>query len=529
LTQSFFMFKVSDMTYVPDPDKVEFAKLVSSAIPNLLKNLNSNEAIPWASTLTRSELDISVAPKTFIDGKAFASGAKRFQSLVTREDDPEKVIHGELVGSRLVIIGNIYREKPFWGHLTYFDKKAEILGLASIEFNAEGDLLTIYEPSEYVEGDFLNRKSGEYLTALLTSMLLRSAEDVIPTSGWGCFSVNGVKIYDYKKSFDVNGNYVDVPILLSAKSLPKVRNDLAKELKGYTQDKFKFDSDATKYFSEISKQIYESNEMWWVSEDMTKLAWDVAMSDTGPEDLDDTELPTRAGVMWLNGGGGPVLTSKRYPDENFLKIGDTPTDYASVNAIIWYSPTVSIKGIEIGKTRFMSLTAHPDLVRDSTKWNSIISALDLESNEIEYYRIPTYATIYSLKGLPRKVALTVMRLAREESVGEKASESFGGSSTKKKSRNKSIETVTCASLRRHRYISEEEKIAKEKESREYSHRWIVRGHMRKQPVGPRLADEERKYIRIWIAPFVKGPDDKPLVLKDRVQLFTNASRELEER
>lgn len=41
---------------------------------------------------------------------------------------------------------------------------------------------------------------------------------------------------------------------------------------------------------------------------------------------------------------------------------------------------------------------------------------------------------------------------------------------------------------------------------EWQSRWIVRGHWRQQPWGP-----ERKRIRpVWIAPYVKGPEDKPL-------------------
>lgn len=47
---------------------------------------------------------------------------------------------------------------------------------------------------------------------------------------------------------------------------------------------------------------------------------------------------------------------------------------------------------------------------------------------------------------------------------------------------------------------------------EWSFRWVTRGHWRKQPCGPGRAD-----IRvIWIAPFVKGPADKPLHISDKV-------------
>lgn len=47
---------------------------------------------------------------------------------------------------------------------------------------------------------------------------------------------------------------------------------------------------------------------------------------------------------------------------------------------------------------------------------------------------------------------------------------------------------------------------------EWQHRWIVRGHWRKQACGHNR--QERK--RIWINPFMKGPDDKPLIQSEKL-------------
>jgi hypothetical protein len=49
----------------------------------------------------------------------------------------------------------------------------------------------------------------------------------------------------------------------------------------------------------------------------------------------------------------------------------------------------------------------------------------------------------------------------------------------------------------------------ESEPQEWTHRWMVDGHWRWQP----YADGVKR--QIWIAPFVKGPEDKPLVIKRR--------------
>jgi hypothetical protein len=47
--------------------------------------------------------------------------------------------------------------------------------------------------------------------------------------------------------------------------------------------------------------------------------------------------------------------------------------------------------------------------------------------------------------------------------------------------------------------------------REYTHRWIVGGHWRNQ-----WYRSLQTHRQIWIAPYQKGPEDKPLVLKPRV-------------
>lgn len=63
-------------------------------------------------------------------------------------------------------------------------------------------------------------------------------------------------------------------------------------------------------------------------------------------------------------------------------------------------------------------------------------------------------------------------------------------------------------------------------SLEYSHRFRVRGHVKHYPVGTRMADADPRKVkpcprcgncrRIWTPPFIKGPDDKPLILKSLV-------------
>lgn len=68
--------------------------------------------------------------------------------------------------------------------------------------------------------------------------------------------------------------------------------------------------------------------------------------------------------------------------------------------------------------------------------------------------------------------------------------------------------VTVIALRRH----ENYKRHEGETDVEWQHRWVVRGHWRWQPHG----EGRKQRTRIYIAPHIKGPDDKPLVITDKV-------------
>jgi hypothetical protein len=50
---------------------------------------------------------------------------------------------------------------------------------------------------------------------------------------------------------------------------------------------------------------------------------------------------------------------------------------------------------------------------------------------------------------------------------------------------------------------------------EWSHRWLVTGHWRHI-----WSEKEQRINRIWISSYVKGPENKPLVLKERMYKFS---------
>lgn len=79
--------------------------------------------------------------------------------------------------------------------------------------------------------------------------------------------------------------------------------------------------------------------------------------------------------------------------------------------------------------------------------------------------------------------------------------------------NRPIPDVKVITLRRYRDDDDRE-VDPEMRGREYSHRFIVNAFWRRQ-----WYPSEQRHKPKWIAPYVKGPKDKPLVIKDTAYLW----------
>jgi hypothetical protein len=110
--------------------------------------------------------------------------------------------------------------------------------------------------------------------------------------------------------------------------------------------------------------------------------------------------------------------------------------------------------------------------------------------------------------------MTIFMLASQKGVAELSEYEFGRPERRRAQRsNANISPIKVINLRK-----QKSPLHSELDPREvnWSHRWIVDGHWRNQPYGP-----GRNQTRpVWIAPHVKGPEDKPLVVKDAVKVLT---------
>lgn len=423
------------------------------------------------------------------------------------------VCDGSHVGSRIVFLylgnGNL-TAAMFWMR----DEAAGLFSTASIAINDDGSLSVM---ESFLSSRPLTVRMGtdknlvgdsSYIFATTITMYLEQSymddgSSGNPASGVGRSTIDGIDLH-YFRAMDMDTLHSDQKVHLSPRMLPDTLRSLVKELRA--------ESDESSL--DMARKLDLTEQLWWVSEDMSALAWDAILSESYPDDLSEKELPSPNGIMWLDGGGGPGMLVLDPLDRDFYEKGRIKPDILSFDAVYWWTPSsdvAKLRAEEPGTVNFYGLSASPRLAADTNRWDSRLSISAIGSYDLSESRLVMHSA-FENGDLARLIILTAMRLSREEIVSERRVESVKSGSKKKRV----IDSVTLVSLRRRRYASDEEKEA---EAREYSHRWIVRGHMRNQPVGPRNADGGQRHERVYIAPYIKGPEDKPLVLKDRVQVW----------
>ncbi|APQ42532.1 hypothetical protein phi16_gp029 [Corynebacterium phage phi16] len=237
--------------------------------------------------------------------------------------------------------------------------------------------------------------------------------------------------------------------------------------------------------------------LWWASQDMTKLARSAA--DTLPAWTPDIVRPEPIGFMlWQEPIGridrkAPGYTEYGRPAEATLSDADvyavhwsiingyfTLTFYGSVDTKEQRDRTHPVyKNIyEIGVfTTVASHNFHP----------AENELLDQEVNRILHVIGASWL-------LMQQPTVATMRKAKPK-----------GSGSGKKNKPKPGDSVQIIDLRR-LATKRSEEPSHDGPPREYSHRWLVRGHWRQQRVGP-----GRRYVKpVYVAPHIKGPEDAPI-------------------
>lgn len=489
--------------------------------PIVLANLVADPKIPWFTEIPGDDVPVSAltALITSYIGEGQIKSIAKSRGLTK---DGRFLSTAE----RMVFL---YAEDGEVGGLSYWkrDEAAGYMYTAFVRFGNSGTLMhekNMFHQSFHKLTDKIGPNpnlDAAYLFSHVLDVTLTSSYSPDGSgdsiSGIERNRVDGIDVH-VMRPLDIDDLRQGEKIHLSPRLVPAAMRSYMKEVTYVDPSEVLPQQRMTRLFSsDLTRKLSLTDQMWWVSHDMSALAWDTVLSGTLPDDIDDEPLPAPSGIMWLDGGVGPALMTKKPLGREYFETGIVRSDPLTINAIAWFVPSRELAaaiGWEYGETYFVQLSGSPDLVEDTNHWTGgYLSYIDLGSVALLDHRLAMHSPL-EVRPLSSKLVRAAMRLSRESLVGERQIERVitGG----KKRKPIQIDDVVIAVLRRRKYASEEER---EKEYREYSHRFIVRGHMRNQAVGSRTAEGGQRHERIWIAPYIKGPEDKPLIVKDRVQVW----------
>lgn len=230
--------------------------------------------------------------------------------------------------------------------------------------------------------------------------------------------------------------------------------------------------------------------LWWITADMATVARQAAA--TLPEWTPSLAAPDAHGLLvWAD----PVGTAP------WRDAGDEVLDMPVVGAM-WRHDRGDLRVDLLARSK-------PIVDRLAPSWAQapLMPVVSLALPDL------VDATIAYAEGgeLAQMLGSTWLMMRQRIATVEHVSGHPGGDRPQRGQPQRGPEDVSLVELRR------PEPVTGESEPRrvDWSHRWVVSGHWRQQPVGPGRALREPR----WIAPHVKGPADRPLVEKERVNVW----------
>lgn len=239
--------------------------------------------------------------------------------------------------------------------------------------------------------------------------------------------------------------------------------------------------------------------LWWIRPDMSMLAAHTAEDHDGFDGRTDAEPPERDGLIVWEGG---------LPLEMRQPFG---MPAARVTAVHW--------SVDDGPVRLLIYTDEPHMTRLHADrrlplaligYDDGIHGVDMRGDESRVWLRRVLAATWALSRQPFTHERDATWNERSQGLMPRA---LGKAMRRRPAspiRLLDVNTMpaddTASGARPH-----------EDREREYSCRWIVSGHYRNQPYGP----GRTQHRRIWIAPYIAGPKDKPLIIKPVVHIWRN--------
>lgn len=179
----------------------------------------------------------------------------------------------------------------------------------------------------------------------------------------------------------------------------------------------------------------------------------------------------------------------------FFRISDHPGPLEHVN-ITWYYPVGDEFPAEF-QGQWMVLVSSTWDIATAVSEPSRVASNGLSGSDIEDRRLllATLALVDQERIIESRVHLDRPTRRRAERAG----------------RDAALDAVRICDLRR---SVRDARVAAEAQEGRYRHRWVVDGHWRSQPYGPKRSLRKPT----WIAPHLKGPEGAPLLSGEKVKV-----------
>lgn len=251
--------------------------------------------------------------------------------------------------------------------------------------------------------------------------------------------------------------------------------------------------DAAAFVEDTTSHLSRSS-LWWVSSDMCRLL-DAAAPSMPAQPLLAGDVPDPWGVVFFENplrsddskiGGDLLVSAMSWAPVRFARGGGD-----GLVIVAWTLLRLEAGGI------FAHFTGQ-------TSWAAGANPDALASPGLDLATAASHAE-------DRRRLAALWTLSMQESIVETTTERLDSRTAAKAARrNVDVSPMKVLRLRRHR-----SEPTGGRADRSYSHRWLVSGHWRNQYLPSRGTHRLQ-----WIAPYVKGPEDKPLVVKETVKAWT---------
>lgn len=255
--------------------------------------------------------------------------------------------------------------------------------------------------------------------------------------------------------------------------------------------------------------------VYYVAPDMVDLAL-VAQKTFPMETLLPADLPSEEGFIWFGGRalrcGGDVDDPQDLHAVTWLSFNDSSTGLASISVVGLWDKLAKDQGDGLSNAYWQSQNLwNPKTGRhvldDAPRLLPCYNRNRAIGRDESHVDTPGDLTLM-------RILATTWRLMQQPITTIERQEPDHVASAVLERAQAPVTPVTVIQLRRQVALSDGEPGDG---TRRYNHRWPVRGHWRQQPY-----KEDGEVIRraIYINPYIKGPEDAPLLVRDRVYAWT---------